>query len=122
MAVAFVQGLGSNQNKASGSSIAIAPLTNTVAGNLLVVLVALDPNTTVSSVTDTPGNTYTKAGAVTNGSGTSGVRTEIWASKSTFVVNNSTDQIVVHFAAAVVSKATVGLEFSGADNVADVAA
>jgi len=67
---------GSAANSASAASLAL-PSFNLTAGQDVVVAVSLgSTSSSVTSITDTKGNTYTQKSAV-NGSG---IRTEIWAS------------------------------------------
>ena len=120
MAVTFVANGGFGGNKTSSTTLALNAATSAAVGDLVVVAIALDPGTTVQSISDTTANVYSLAGAVTNGSGTSGVRSEIWASKATVALSNAV--VTITFAAAVVAKAAAAYQFSGADNTADVAA
>src|SRR5206468_2315449 len=73
-------------------------------GNTIIVTVAMDPNSGAVTVTDTKGNIYTKDADVTNGSGTSGVRTLVFSAPVTTALTTS-DKVTVNFATSTTAKA-----------------
>ena len=77
--IAFVQSLGTNASQSSGTSIAVTLTAAVAAGDTVIVTFAMDPATGTVTCADTKGNTYTADADVTNGSGTSGVRTIVFS-------------------------------------------
>jgi len=73
-------------------------------GNTLIVSVAMDPNSGSVSLSDGKGNVYTADADVTNGSGTSGVRTLVFSAPITFALTTS-DRITATFGTSTTSKA-----------------
>src|SRR5262249_26543764 len=89
----------------SGSTLTSSTFSQSVAaGNTLIVTVAMDPSSTSVTVSDGKGNTYTKDADVTNGSGTSGVRTLIFSAPITNALTTS-DKITVTFGTSIAAKA-----------------
>src|SRR5436309_7317377 len=81
-AAAFVRNIqtAANQgaNEASGTSVAVTvPAAGVTAGDTVIVTFAMDPALGAVSCADSKGNTYTQDVDVTNGSGTTGVRTVV---------------------------------------------
>lgn len=64
MANAFVQGVRASAGPFATSITTGAPAASTTAGNLLVVQISVSSSDTVTSVTDSAGNTYTKGPAL----------------------------------------------------------
>ena len=124
MAVAFVAQIGTAQDKVASMSQVITTTAAAAAGSLVVLAIALDPTSVGLTITisdSAGGNTWTLAGNVTNGSGTAGVRSHIFASKLTNGIANG-GTITFSFNTNVTAKASVALNYSGADNAEDVAA
>src|SRR5262249_19237359 len=71
-------------NTTSSTTLQSSAFSQAVAvNNTLLVTIAMDPNAGTVSVADSKGNTFTKDADVTNGSGTSGVRTLIFSAPVT---------------------------------------
>jgi hypothetical protein len=88
----------------SGTSFQSATFSAAVpVGNTVLVTLAMDPNSGTVSISDGKGNTYTKDADVSNGSGTSGVRTLIFSGPVTTALTTS-DRITVTFGTATAVK------------------
>src|SRR6266478_1395714 len=117
-AAAFVKNIGTNANESSGTSIAVTvPAGGVAVNDTIIVTLAMDPAADSTDplhpagVTDTMGNTYTKDADVTNGSGTSGVRTVVFSAPvGTALVSGNTITVTHPSATA---KAVSVNEFSG---------
>jgi len=114
----------------SGTTLAFSPTAQLDAGNLAVILVSCDNTSTtdgntseVTSVTDSKGNTWTKAREFCNGQGAAagGAVTAIFFSKigTTILV---TDTITVTFANTIDSKSATAWEFTMGTGTVQVAA
>jgi hypothetical protein len=108
MAASFHQLLGTVQAKASGTSLVIAPSSKTLTvGRSVFVAVSSDTGTTISSVVDNLGNTYTQqssntaAGAITT-----------WLYMAPVTTGGSVTSITVTFGTAIVARTAVAGEFS----------
>ena len=107
--IAFVQVNAADPQTAS-ASVPVAYLTAQTAGNLNVVAVGWnDTTSTVSSVTDTRGNTYIQAGTTTTGTG---MRQAIYYAKN-IAAGSNTVTVAFNQAAAFVDVRV--LEYSGID-------
>ena len=107
--IAFVQVNAADPQTAS-ASVPVAYLTAQTAGNLNVVAVGWnDTTSTVSSVTDTRGNTYIQAGTTTTGTG---MRQAIYYAKN-ITAGSNTVTVAFNQAAAFVDVRV--LEYSGID-------
>jgi hypothetical protein len=93
---------------------------NVAAGDILIVIIAKDNTGTtdgdfaeISGVSDSKGNTYTKAKEFTNGQGGagSGATVSVWFSKITTALG-TTDTVSATFASAITAKAMTLAEFS----------
>ena len=108
MAIAATAG-GSGSTTVAATSKALSAFSVTT-GRKVVVAVALDDTTkSVTSITDTAGNTYVSVGAI-NGTG---VRTEIW--RSTTTASNGTNVVTINVSGAC-NIAGAAEEYSGATN------
>lgn len=85
MAIAPVTGQKVN-NATAGTSLAFPAQTITAGEDIVVVVAILTTTVSVSSITDTKGNTYTQKAAVNNGSA---IRIEIWASHGVAAQSNN---------------------------------
>ena len=92
MAFASVGTLGTGSSSSGGTSVAITTSATAEAGNLVVLIVALDNHSTsdqqtteISSISDSGSNTWTKAGEYCNGQGAAnaGATVSVWFSKLT---------------------------------------
>lgn len=92
MALSDLGSLGTANHKTSSTGIAITTTQATAVGDIVTVQVATDNSvstvgetSTHTSVTDTAGNTYTKVGEQTNGTGgaNAGVTLSVWRSVHT---------------------------------------
>ncbi len=116
--IAFVQVNAADPQTAS-ASVPVAYPAAQAAGNLNIVAVGWnDTTSTVSSVTDTRGNTYTQAGTTVTGSG---LRQAIFYAKN---IAAGTNTVTVAFSQAAAFVDLRVLEYSGADtsNPLDVTA
>jgi hypothetical protein len=107
--IAFVQVNAADPQTAS-ALVPVAFTAAQAAGNLNVVAVGWnDTTSTVSSVTDTRGNTYTQAGATTTGTG---MRQAIYYAKNIAAGSNA---VTVAFSQAAAFVDVRVAEYSGAD-------
>ena len=109
--IAFVQSLGTNASQSSGTSIAVTLTAAVAAGDTVIVTFAMDPATGTVTCADTKGNTYTADADVTNGSGTSGVRTIVFSAPVTTALVSGNTITVTHPTAT--ARALSVNEFSG---------
>ncbi len=104
------------QSKVDGTTLSIPVPVDVAAQSTVIVALALDPSSTTVTASDTAGNTYTADLDVTNGSGTSGVRTLIFSAP---VMNPLLGQqsgsvaITIDFGAAVTAKAVSAFSVPG---------
>jgi hypothetical protein len=109
MAISATTGAAANDSSGSATSKAL-PSFNTTIGQDIVVAVALgSTSSSVTSITDTKGNTYTLKKAQ-NGTG---VRTELWQSRN--VGAQTSNIITVHFSPAT-TVAIAAEEYAGTAN------
>src|SRR6266850_1251054 len=79
-AIALVKHVAANGTNTLGTSISLTvPPSRVAAGHTVIVTVAMDPAAGAVTCTDEHGNVYTKDADVTNGSGTTGVRTVVFS-------------------------------------------
>src|SRR2546427_275759 len=112
-AIAFVQnvGVGGNTVAATSVSVTLQGSVSVAVGDTLIVTFVMDPAAGAVSWADSRGNSYSVDADVTNGSGTSGVRTVVCsASVATALGNNDTIPVTHPLAT---SKALSVNEFSG---------
>lgn len=132
MSFSRVGSLGSANDKSAGTSIALAISAAAEAGNLVVVIIALDNTQTtdgntseVSSISDSAGgNTWIKAREFCNGQGgaAAGVTVSVWYSVLTNQINNA-GTITANFANSITASAITADEFTiGAGNTVVVEA
>jgi hypothetical protein len=77
-AITFVKNVGIASSTTTGTTLSVTvPAAGVAAGTSVIVSVAINPSAGTISCTDTKSNTYAVDRDVTNGSGTSGVRTII---------------------------------------------
>jgi len=88
----------------AGTTLTISPVTAS-AGHTIFVLFSMDPASGSVTVTDSKGNTYTQDKDVTNGSGTSGVRTLVFSARVTSALSSDTITITHPSAKARVANA-----------------
>ena len=88
----------------AGTTLTISPVTASV-GHTIFVLFSMDPASGSVTVTDSKGNTYTQDKDVTNGSGTSGVRTLVFSTRVTSALSSDTITITHPSAKARVANA-----------------
>ncbi len=86
-------------------------------GNTIIVTLAMDPNSGGVTLADSKGNTYTKDADVTNGSGTSGVRTLVFSARVTVALTTS-DRVTATFGTSTAAKAISVHSVSGLVSVA----
>ncbi len=79
--ISYIGDIGKNQIKSAGTSLVVTTDTAVAAGDDILVTFAADEEGTISSVTNSAGNTYTSVVQVSNDqSGTAaGVRTQVYA-------------------------------------------
>src|SRR2546425_5513493 len=110
-AIAFVQNVGSNGNTTPGTSLSVGVSNGAAVGDTVIVTFAMDPSAGAVSCADSGGNSYSLDADVTNGSGTSGVRTVIFSAFVNTALGNQDTITVTHPLAT--SKAVSVNEFSG---------
>ncbi len=108
----FVQGnSGPSTIQASNSSLAVSYLNPQTAGNLNIVAVGWGDNTSsISSVTDSKGNTYTRAVGPTS---TTDLRQSIYYAKN--IVGGTSNKVTIKFNQAAAYPDVRILEYSGLD-------
>jgi len=121
MAIAYVNQAVSSGNETSQSSTAWPVAATINAGRLAILILALDNRSTadgqtsdVTNVTDTKGNTWTKAGEYTNtvgGAAADGATVAVWYSVITTQLTTS-DTITTTYSGAVVAKGALCEVFS----------
>lgn len=104
--------LGTTQTKTSGTTTAVTTTKAVLAGETIVVALAMDPAAGTVSASDSAGNSYTVQEQVTNGSGTSGARLVILAKHDATALPSGGTITVTHPSAAAraVSAASFGFE------------
>lgn len=92
--------IGQNSSISNSSSISITvPSGGVATGNTIIISFAMDPQTGTVTASDTKGNTYNKDTDVSNGTGSSGVRTIVFSAPvTTALVSGNT--ITVSFPTA----------------------
>src|SRR5438034_4688709 len=114
MGIALVAGQkASAQSSATGTNISVAFPANVTTGNLIAVKVSCGDSTTVSSVTDTPTNSY--AAGVQLDQAQTGQRIEGWYAKN---IAGGADTVQANFAVSVGARSIAITEWSGADKTA----
>ena len=110
--IARVKNIGNAGSTTAGTTLAVTvPTAGVAAGNRVIVTVALDPASGTVSCADTKSNVYTKDLDVTQGSGTSGVRTVIFSAPVTTALVSGNTITVTHPSLA--ARAMNADEFSG---------
>src|SRR2546425_7927501 len=112
-AIAFVQNVGVGGNTVAGTSVSVTlqGSVSVAVGDTLIVTFVMDPSAGAVSCADSGGNSYSLDADVTNGSGTSGVRTVIFSTLvSTALGTQDTITVTNPLVAA---KAVSVNEFSG---------
>src|SRR5438552_15036733 len=112
-AIAFVRNVGVDGNTVAGTSISVtlAGGVSVAVGHTLIVTFVMDPSAGAVSCADSKGNSYTVDADVTNGSGTSGVRTVVCSATVATALGTNNTITVTHPLAT--SKALSVNEFSG---------
>lgn len=130
MAISAVTSRGTNQVKASGTTITISPSAAIAVGKIAFVRVAADNIGTTNafssehSIADTDGHTWTKATEYrkANGAAADGLTESIFLTKVTAEIGTS-DVVTVTFSSAITAKTVQIGEFTvGAGNTFTVAA
>jgi cysteine-rich repeat protein len=110
--IALVKTVAATGTKTTGTSLFVmAPAGGVAAGNTVLVAFAMDAAAGAVSCVDARGNTYTRDADVTNGAGTTGVRTVVFSSSIT-VALLAGDRITVAHPSAAARGMSVS-EFSG---------
>jgi len=111
-AVTLVKNIGKTGSTTTGTSLSVTvPAADVAAGNRVIVSVALDPTAGTVSCADSKGNVYAKDVDVTQGSGTSGVRSVIFSAPITAALVSGNTITVTHPSLA--ARAMSADEFSG---------
>src|SRR3989442_1369088 len=112
-AIAFVQNVGVGGNTVAGTSVSVTlqGSVSVAVGDTLIVTFVMDPAVGAVSCADSRGNSYSVDADVTNGSGTSGVRTVVCSASVATALGNNDTITVTHPLAT--SKALSVNEFSG---------
>src|SRR6266849_9657602 len=119
-AIAFVANVGANGTKTTGTLISVTVSAGGVAaGDTLIVSLAMDPRSGTVDCTDTKGNVYSKDADVTNGSGTSGVRTVVFSAPITIGLTSGDMITITH--PSIAARAMSVNEFSGVTTMDRVA-
>jgi len=129
VAIAFDAYLGGYAAKGSTSTANSSVSTNSAANETIIVIVSFDPSgastPTISSVTDTPGTTYTALAPITKAPATpssgSGVLNQVWIGKPSRALVTPTDTITVNFSAATGACSVTILSFTGLSTTERVA-
>lgn len=113
LALAHVKTIGSNGRVDATTNFALTVAANGVpTGHAVIVAFALNPSAATLSCSDSRGNTYTADADVTNGSGSTGVRTVVFSTNVTTALEAG-DTITLTFDTLVQAKAAVAHEFRG---------
>src|SRR3989441_5535079 len=112
-AIAFVQNVGVGGNTVAGTSVSVTlqGSVSVAVGDTLIVTFVMDPAAGAVSCADSRGNSYSVDADVTNGSGTSGVRTVVCSASVATALGNNDTITVTHPLAT--SNALSVNEFSG---------
>ena len=112
-AIAFVKNVGVGGTTVAGTSISVTlqGSVSVAVGDTLIVTFVMDPAAGAVSCADSRGNSYSVDADVTNGSGTSGVRTVVCSASVATALGNNDTITVTHPLAT--SKALSVNEFSG---------
>src|SRR5437867_4262751 len=112
-AIAFVKNVGVGGTTVAGTSISVTlqGSVSVAVGDALIVTFVMDPAAGAVSCADSRGNSYSVDADVTNGSGTSGVRTVVCSASVATALGNNDTITVTHPLAT--SKALSVNEFSG---------
>jgi cysteine-rich repeat protein len=111
-AIALVKSVGTAGNRTTSTSTSVAvPAAGVAAGGTLLVTLALDPASGAVSCADAAGNVYAKDLDVTNGSGTTGVRSVVFSAPVGSALAAGALITVTH--PSVAAKALSVSEFSG---------
>ncbi|HYY06800.1 MAG TPA: DUF4215 domain-containing protein, partial [Candidatus Limnocylindria bacterium] len=90
-AIVLTQNVGFGGNTVPSTSISVTAPRTVAAGDTVIVTFVMDPSAGAVSCADSGGNAYSVDADVTNGSGTSGVRTVVCSAKIvTALVTNDT--------------------------------
>jgi len=110
--------LGTAGNNTTSASLLLTLTAGASVGNTVIVTFAMDPASGSVTCADSKGNIYTSDMDVTNGSGTSGVRTVVCSAAVTNALVSGNTITISH--PSVASKAVSATEFSGLDTAARV--
>lgn len=123
--------VGTAQSKTAGSSIALTTSAAVAVGEVVVLVVAKDNVATtdgatseVTGVSDSSGNTWSKAGEFTNGQGgaASGATCAIWYTQATTAISSG-GTITANFSSSVTAKAVSAWKWAvGSGSTVDVVA
>jgi hypothetical protein len=109
MAIAFVNNVGTGVKTTTSSTVTIVPVQNCGAGNMLAIAVGCGGTTTLSSVTDTKGNTW----AVDKNQGTSGSPCGLATTMQDVGTLTTADTITATVSANGANHVCCAMEFSG---------
>lgn len=121
MAWGAVGGAGLFQDTSAGTSITGTVTATIEAGNVALVVVAIDnlgtsdgDNSEVTSVTDSAGNTYQKLGEFTNANGSAGAgaTVSVWASVLATQLVSTVGTVTANFSGSVTASAMIVHEFT----------
>lgn len=109
MAIAVVTSAGGESGSSSVSSQATSAFSATT-GNLVCVMIRYDESLSVSSVTDTAGNTYTQAGTTADsGAG----KLDIWYAKN--IAGNASNVVTANLSGSAAFCVVRAVQYSGLD-------
>jgi hypothetical protein len=111
--ISYLGDIGSAQSKTAGTSLAVTTNAAVASGDDIIVAFAADPSATVSSVSDSAGNTYNQAVDVSN---SGDVRTYIFAAYNVNALSSGSTITINH--ASVSARAAVVSAFRGLANSA----
>src|SRR4051812_36750297 len=107
MALAYTTGVAANLS-AAATSLTTGTFTATAGRELIVGVALQDTTKSVSSITDTAGNTYSLKSSASN---SGNVRVELWRALS--ITGNASNAVTINFSGSTLASAGV-VEHSGA--------
>jgi YD repeat-containing protein len=110
--IAFVKNIGTASSTTTGTTLSVTvPAAGVAAGTSVVVSIAINPSSGTVSCSDSGGNSYAVDRNVTNGSGTTGVRTIILSAHNILALTSGNAITCTH--PSVSARAMSANQFSG---------
>ncbi|MGH7768757.1 MAG: hypothetical protein ACREQP_15030, partial [Candidatus Binatia bacterium] len=111
-AISFVKNIGGASSTTTGTTLSVTvPTSGVAAGTSIMISLAMNPSTGTVSCTDTRSNSYVIDRDITNGSGTTGLRTVILSTHN--VVALVSGNIITCTHPSITARAISANQFSG---------